>query len=127
MPAITNPVLRLAICIAAVLCISALYGFGVHVRPAVVALTLLLPILFVSVAWGLRYALFQCVISTLAYSLFLPPLGSFRIADPSDWVASFAFLVTGITASQLSERVRRAARHAEEARGGADAAQQREP
>jgi len=68
-----------------VLCIAALYWFGLHVRPAVVAFTLLLPILFVSAAWGLRYALFQIVISTLAYNWFLPPVGSFRVADPADW------------------------------------------
>src|SRR5262245_22698858 len=125
MPAITNPLLRLAICSATVLCISALYWFGLHVRPAVVALTLLLGILFVSAAWGLRYALFQIVISTLAYNWFLPPVGSFRVADPADWVASFAFLVAGITASQLSDRARREARNADERRAEAVAAQQR--
>jgi two-component system sensor histidine kinase KdpD len=38
---------------------------------------------------------------------FLPPVGTLTIADPQNWVALFAFLLTAIIASQLSERARR--------------------
>ncbi len=37
---------------------------------------------------------------------FLPPVGTFTIADPQNWVALVAFLVTAIVASQLSGRAR---------------------
>ena len=37
---------------------------------------------------------------------FLPPIGTFTIADPQNWLALFAFLTTAIVASRLSERAR---------------------
>ena len=37
---------------------------------------------------------------------FLPPVGTLTIADPQNWVALVAFLVTAIVASQLSGRAR---------------------
>jgi two-component system sensor histidine kinase KdpD len=80
----------------------------VHVNPTTVALSLLLAILSVAAAWGLRYALPMSVVSTLAFNFyFLPPIGTFRIADTQNWVALFAFLFTSVLASQLSERARR--------------------
>lgn len=38
---------------------------------------------------------------------FLPPVGTFTIQDPRNWVALFAFLATSLTASQLSARAKR--------------------
>jgi two-component system sensor histidine kinase KdpD len=50
------------------------------------------------------------VVATLAYNyFFLEPVLRFTIADPQNWVALFAFLVTAIIASQLAERARREA------------------
>jgi two-component system sensor histidine kinase KdpD len=40
---------------------------------------------------------------------FLPPVGTFTIADPQNWVALSAFLVTAIVASQLSAGARKRA------------------
>jgi two-component system sensor histidine kinase KdpD len=40
---------------------------------------------------------------------FLPPIGTFTIADPQNWVALFAFLFTSIMGSQLSARIRKEA------------------
>ena len=66
---------------------------------------MLLAILLVATSWGLRCAIFVSVLATLAYDFFfLPPLLQFTIADPQNWVALFAFLVTATVASQLSER-----------------------
>lgn len=62
----------------------------------------------ISAAWGLRCAIFFSVIATLAYNFFfLPPIGTFTIADPQNWIALFTFLFTAVIASQLSERARR--------------------
>src|SRR5207244_4498549 len=48
--------------------------------------------------------------------VFLPPFGTFTIADPDNWIALFAFLITAVTAGQLSARARRRAEEAEAAR-----------
>ena len=78
-----------------------------------VALILLLAILYVSAFWGLWVSIFMSLLATLFFNYcFLPPIGTLTIADPQNWVALCAFLVTAITASQLSEQARRRARDA---------------
>jgi two-component system, OmpR family, sensor histidine kinase KdpD len=88
-----------------------------HFNPTTIALVLLLGVLGISASWGLRHAVFMSVMATLAFNyFFLPPIGTFTIADPQNWIALFAFLATAVTASQLSERARRGARSAIERR-----------
>ncbi len=88
-----------------------------HLNPTTVALAFLLSILGISASWGLRQAVFMSVIATLAFDyFFLPPIGTFAIADPQNWVALFAFLVTAVSVSELSARARRGARTAVERR-----------
>jgi len=81
-----------------------------HVNQTTVALSFLLAILAVSAVWGMTVSVFMSVIAMLAFNyFFLPPLGEFTITDPQNWVALFAFLVTSITGSRLSSRIRREA------------------
>jgi two-component system sensor histidine kinase KdpD len=88
-----------------------------HLNPTTLALAYLLGVLAISASWGLRQSVFMSVAATLAFNyFFLPPIGTFTIADPQNWIALFAFLVTAVTASQLSERARREARSAIERR-----------
>jgi two-component system sensor histidine kinase KdpD len=88
-----------------------------HLNPTTIALAFLLGVLGISTFWGLRQSVFMSVIATLAFNYyFLPPLGTFTIADPQNWVALFAFLVTAVTASELSERARRGTHSAIERR-----------
>ena len=88
-----------------------------HLNPTTIALAFLIGVLGVSASWGLRQSVFMSVIATLAFNyFFLPPIGTFTIADPQNWIALFAFLVTAVTASELSERARRGARSAIERR-----------
>jgi two-component system, OmpR family, sensor histidine kinase KdpD len=99
----------------------AFIGFAYHVvikvNPTTAALTFLLAVLAVSAQWGLRPAIFMAVLATLVFNYyFLPPIGTFTIADPQNWVALFAFLITAVVASQLSERARREAERANERR-----------
>ena len=47
---------------------------------------------------------------------FLPPVGTLTVSDPQNWVALAAFIITAITASQLSVSARRRAAEAEERR-----------
>ena len=86
------------------------YSRAIHVNPTTVGFTFLLAVLVVSAAWGLWLAILMAVLATLAYNyFFLPPLYRFVIADPQNWVALLAFLVTAVIASQLAERARREA------------------
>jgi len=88
-----------------------------HLNQTTMALAFLLGILAISASWGLQQSVFMSVIATLAFNyFFLPPIGTFTVADPQNWIALFAFLVTAVTASQLSERARRGARTAVERR-----------
>ncbi len=72
-----------------------------------VALVMLLLVLLLAGNWGLRYAVGASVASTILFNyFFLPPVGTFTIADTRNWVALFAFLGTGIYASHLASRIR---------------------
>ena len=103
--------------VAAVSAIVFAYHFIIQVNPTTAALTFLIGVLIVSATWGLRPAIFMAVFATLAFNYyFLPPIGTLTIADPQNWVALFAFLVTAIIASQLAERARREAQSANERR-----------
>ncbi len=103
---------------AAVVCLITWFYFSlVHVNQTTVGFTLLLAILLVAAAWGLRCAIFMSLLATLAYNVFfLPPVLHITIADPQNWVALFAFLVTATVASQLAERARREAVHTNQRR-----------
>ena len=82
-----------------------------------VALTLLLAILAVSARWGLPEATAASVAAVLGYNFYyLPPVGTLTIQDPQNLVAFFAFIVTAVTASQLSASARRRAAEAEAGR-----------
>lgn len=68
-----------------------------------VAMTFLLATLAIATAWGLREAIVASVVATACFNWFyLPPVHKFTIADPQNWVALTAFLVTAVVASQLS-------------------------
>ncbi len=110
-------VLRFVVCAAVVIAVVAAYRHVRAINPTTVALTLLVAVLIVSAGWGLRYAVFLAVFATLALNYyFLPPVGTFRIADTQNWVALLAFLATAVVASQLSERARSEAQHATQRR-----------
>jgi two-component system sensor histidine kinase KdpD len=79
-----------------------------------VALTFLLVVLFAAMGWGSRPASIAAILGVLCFNyFFLPPVYTLTIADPQNWVALFAFLVTAITVGQLSARAKRRAEEAE--------------
>jgi K+-sensing histidine kinase KdpD len=91
--------------------------FGARVNATTVALSFLLFVLFVATLWGSRPALLASVLAVLCFNFFfLPPVGTFTIADPDNWIALLAFLVVAMTAGQLSARARRRAEEAETGR-----------
>jgi two-component system sensor histidine kinase KdpD len=90
----------------------------VRVNPTTVALALVLLVLAISASWGLGLAIFTSVFAALNFNFFfLPPIGTFTIADSQNWVALFAFVCTAILGSQLSERMRKTAHEADQRRG----------
>src|SRR6202011_1225962 len=87
--------------------ITFLYRYALQVNQTTVALSFLLAILAVSAVWGMVVSVFMSLGAMLVFNyLFLPPVGKLTIADPQNWVALFAFLVTSIVGSQLSSRIR---------------------
>ena len=82
-----------------------------------VALAYLLVVLLVATAWGSWPALMASAVGVLCFNFFfLPPVYTLTIADPQNWVALAAFLVTAVTAGQLSELAKRRAAEAEAVR-----------
>ena len=122
---VTKPVLRSVVrylmAAAVVAGIVLIYHKLMNVNATTAALTFLVGVLVVSANWGLRPAIFMSFLATLAFNYyFLPPIGTLVVADPQNWVAMIAFLVTGFVASQLGERARREAQRANERRHEAE-------
>lgn len=104
-----------ALCVAAATAL--LKSFGERANATTAALAFLLVVLFVATLWGSRPALLASALGMLCFNFFfLPPTGTFTIADPDNWVALVAFLVVAMTAGQLSARARRRAEEAEAGR-----------
>src|SRR5580704_12203708 len=88
--------------------IVAFYFRFFPVNNTTVSLTLLLAILAISTGWGLLEATIASLAAVLGFNYyFLPPVGTLTVQDPQNWVALVAFLVTAVTASQLSARAKR--------------------
>ncbi|MHB8413647.1 MAG: DUF4118 domain-containing protein [Candidatus Acidiferrales bacterium] len=109
--------LHFTLALAIVIGITFFYRRIVTVNQTTVALTFLLAILAVSTVWGFAVSAFMSVAAMLAFNyFFLPPVGTFTIADPQNWAALFAFLATSLIASQLATRARREADDAQQHR-----------
>jgi two-component system sensor histidine kinase KdpD len=99
---------RYALCAAAVCALVALCFKVLPANATTVALLMLLLVLGTATTWGLAEAIFTSVLSVIGFNFFfLPPIGTFTIADPENWVALFVFLVTAVTVSQLSTQAKR--------------------
>jgi two-component system sensor histidine kinase KdpD len=82
-----------------------------------VALCYLLVTLFVASMGSVAAAVTTSLLATLCFNFFfLPPVGTFTVSDPHNWVALFSFLVVSTVASRLSTTARARAREALERR-----------
>ncbi|HVH86071.1 MAG TPA: PAS domain-containing protein, partial [Terriglobales bacterium] len=106
---ISKPIIRLALCIVAVLAVVVALSV-IHVqqdRILSAALNLfLIVVLIASICWGTGYAIFVSFLSTLGFMGSLRPFGYFHLSDGRIWTLLTACLVTGVVASRLSSRVR---------------------
>jgi two-component system sensor histidine kinase KdpD len=106
--------LRLTLALAALGLVTLLYTRLLHVgNPATVSTTFLLVVLLVAATSRLWVAVVTSFGAMLAFNyFFLPPLGTFTIADPQNWVALVAFLAVSLVASNLSAAARAQAHEA---------------
>ncbi len=90
--------------------ITVFYYRLISVNNVTVALSFLLAVLAIATRWGLIEALAASVASMLCFNFFfLPPIGTLTIADPQNWVAFSAFVVTAVITSHLSASARKQA------------------
>ena len=88
-----------------------------HLNNTTVALAFLLVVLFVAMLWGVWPGRVAAVLGVLCFNFFfLPPIYTFTIADPQNWVALAAFFITASTVGHLSTRERKRAAEAEAVR-----------
>ena len=93
---------------------AVLIPFRGHINSTTVALMFLLVVLFVALLWGSRPALLASVLGVVCFNFFfIPPVHTFTIADPQNWVALAVFFITAVTVGQLSARARQRATQAE--------------
>lgn len=93
---------------------AALAPFHSRFSSTTVALALLLIVLFAATGWGSRPASLAAILGGVCFNFFfLPPVHTFVIAAPQNWTALAAFLITAVTAGQLSARAKRRAEEAE--------------
>ena len=105
---ITQRALRLLASIAGVAIITFIAYTVIPVNATTVGMAYLLYVLIVASAWGFLEALISSIVATLVFNFyFLPPVGTLTIADPQNWIALLAFLVTALIASRQSTKAKR--------------------
>jgi two-component system sensor histidine kinase KdpD len=94
--------------LASLAVVTLAYARWLHVTNATtVALTFLLVVLVTAATSRLRVAVVTSIASMLCFNrFFLPPVGTWAIADPQNWVALFVFLAVSLIASRLSHVAR---------------------
>lgn len=88
--------------------------FHASLNVATVALAFLLLILFIATFIGRNPAIISSILAMLGFNFFfLPPVRTWTIADPQNLIAWAAFLITALTAGELSAYAKRRAEEAE--------------
>jgi two-component system, OmpR family, sensor histidine kinase KdpD len=112
---IWNRIARLLACLASVAAVTYAGFYIFHVNALVTGFAFVLIVLLVAARWGLFESMATSIVAMLCLNyFFIPPVLSLTIADPQNWVALFAFMVTAITASRLSTGARQRAREAQD-------------
>ena len=93
------------------------YAEWLHVtNPTTVALSFLFVVLIVATLGTRRVAIATSLLAFLCFNyFFLPPVGTWTVADPQNWVALLTLLGVSLVASHLSEQIRKQAEAAKEA------------
>ncbi|HEV2199213.1 MAG TPA: ATP-binding protein [Bryobacteraceae bacterium] len=114
-PTLLQRIARIVAAVGLVAGITFVFFRMVPVNATTAGFAYLIGVLVIGATWGLAESVTGSLLAVLFFNFFfLPPIGTFTIADPQNWVALFAFLVTSITASRLSAQARTRAREAQE-------------
>src|SRR5689334_11970809 len=101
-------VARILASFAAPIAVSAVFYGSLGINATTAAMVYLLAVLLIAAFWGLLESIIAAVVGVLCFNFFfLPPVLTFTIADPQNWVALFSFLATAIIGSQLSSYARK--------------------
>jgi two-component system sensor histidine kinase KdpD len=100
---------RLALSLVGLAAIT-LIAHWISANPTTAGFAYLLLVLVLASTWGFFEAAVTSMAATLIINFyFLPPIGTFTIADPQNWVALCSFLATSLIASRLSTEAKRRA------------------
>jgi two-component system sensor histidine kinase KdpD len=106
-------VLRLLVSVAGVAIVTFIFFSVIPVNATTAGFAYLLYVLVIASVWGFLEASISSVAATLVFNFFFfPPVGTFTIADPQNWVALFTFLATSLIASRLSTAAKHRAQDA---------------
>lgn len=99
--------------LAATAAVTGLFRAWADVNHTTVALVFLLIVLGTATLARLRIAIVVSLMAMLALNFFfLPPVGTFTIVDPQNWIGLFVFLGVAVIASNLSAAAQDRAREA---------------
>lgn len=102
-----------AVALAAVVA-ATLVGLGTEANPLAAGVIYFLTVLALAIRRGLLAGALASVLATSALNYcFIPPVGTFHVAEPQNWVALAGFLVAATVASRLVARERQRALEAE--------------
>src|SRR5687768_17212297 len=92
-------------------------GAMMHVNPPTMAFIYLFAVIFLSMWAGLKIGIGASLLATACYNFFfLPPLKTFHIDDPRNWVALTTFLLAALVVTRLILAAREQAADAERRR-----------
>jgi two-component system sensor histidine kinase KdpD len=99
---------RLVAALAAVAVVTVILRHWLELSNAAIASTTYLMVVLVVAATSHLWVAVVCsLVSMLCLNFFfLPPVGTFTISDPQNWIALIAFLVVSLVASNLSAQAR---------------------
>lgn len=90
-----------------VVVVTVLFKAIIPVNAQTAGFAYLITILLIAGYLGLAESVAASITATACLNyFFLPPIGRFTIADVQNWIALFAFLLTSLVASQLSNRAK---------------------
>jgi two-component system, OmpR family, sensor histidine kinase KdpD len=99
--------LRAALSLVIVAAITLICGRLLSVNATTAGFAFLIGVLWIATTWGMIEAVLASLAAMFCFNMFfLPPIGRMTIADPQNWIALFAFLVTALVASHLSDKAK---------------------
>lgn len=88
-----------------------------HVNETAAGLVFLAMVVWFATRAGIQRSLYVALLCALCFDyFFLPPIHTFALAGPQEWIEMFSFLVSSVVVGRLAERARRETRQAEQRR-----------